>query len=52
MARVQRGSQLRHPCDPKVQVMAMAASQNANKQWERMILMRINEVKWFYFTDT
>lgn len=30
-------------------MMAKAAPKNANEQQERMILMRINEVKWFYF---
>ena len=33
-------------------MMTMTASQNANEQWERMVWMRIDEVKWFYFTNT
>src|SRR5258707_11176904 len=31
---------------------ALPISQNANEQWERMVWMRIDEVKWFYFIDS
>ena len=32
-------------------MMARAAPKNANYQWEWMLTVWINEVKWFYFIN-